>query len=53
MNQDKIFKKFLLGEDTNVISDDLEQGLNQMSFPLIRGLANKSRRGVNLQNKSL
>jgi len=31
MNIDLIFKKYLMNEDTNVVTEDLEQGLNQMS----------------------
>lgn len=53
MNQEAIFKKFLLGEEQYVTIEDLEQGLSQMSFPSIRGLSNKNKRGVNSLNKQL
>jgi len=36
-----------------VTIEDLEQGLSQMSFPSIRGLSNKNKRGVNSLNKQL
>ena len=53
MNYELIFKKFLLGEEQYVTMEDLEQALGQMSFPLVRGLATKSKRGVNNMNKQL
>lgn len=53
MNNEQIFKRFLIGEEQYITIEDMEQALNQMSYPLVRGLANKSKRGVNTMNKQL
>jgi len=55
LNIDRIFSKFTLpwGNDGKVKLEDLETGLNHMSYPMLRLIAKKSRKGVNMRGEAV